>query len=298
MGDAVHGKRPAQLHDCGRIDHRRPQQLVGQAVVRPLPGRRVEVAATDVEQHAAGERVPVGAQARRQEPDQAVTGRHRQPGHDPVALSDSDGEADDVEVAGGHGPGVLGHLPADQRAARLQTSFGDTLDELVDVIGVELADGDVVEEEQRRSSLRGDVVDDHRHQVDADCREAAGGPGDHRLGADPVGRRHQHGVLVPVLGKREESAEAADVTDDFRTEGPAHLVLDPPDRLLSFREADAGAFVRLGRHRAGAGCDAGSSSAPLGVVICTGIGYSPVRHAVQNPDRDAPVASITRSRSR
>src|SRR5439155_7548733 len=114
----------------------------------------------------------------------------------------------------------------------------------------------------------------------------------------PVGRRHQHGVLVPVLWKREESAEAADVTDDFRTEGPAHLVLDSPDRLLSFREADAVAFVRLGRHRAGAGCDAGSSSAPLAVVICTGIGYSPVRHAVQNPDRDAPVASITRSRSR
>ena len=93
MGDAVHGKRPAQLHDCGRIDHRRPQQLVGQAVVRTLPGRRVEVAATDVEQHAAGERVSVGTQARRQEPDQTVAGRYCGPGHDPVALSDSDGEA-------------------------------------------------------------------------------------------------------------------------------------------------------------------------------------------------------------
>ena len=36
------------------------------------------------------------------------------------------------------------------------------------------------------------VVDAHRHQVDADRVEATGGPGDLGLGADAVGGRHQH----------------------------------------------------------------------------------------------------------
>jgi hypothetical protein len=44
---------------------------------------------------------------------------------------------------------MFGHLPADERATGLTATVGDTLDELLDVVGVELADGDVVEEEER-----------------------------------------------------------------------------------------------------------------------------------------------------
>ena len=92
-----------------------------------------------------------------------------------VALDDADREADQVELARLHGAGVLGHLAADQRAAGLAAALGHALDELLDVVGVELADRDVVEEEQRLGALADEVVDAHGDQVDADGVEAAGG---------------------------------------------------------------------------------------------------------------------------
>ena len=108
-----------------------------------------------------------------------------------VALGDADGEADEVELAGLHGAGVLGHLAADERAAGLPAALGHAVDELLDVVGVELADGDVVEEEERLGALAHEVVDAHGDEVDADRVEAAGGLGDERLGADAVGGRRR-----------------------------------------------------------------------------------------------------------
>ena len=99
-------------------------------------------------------------------------------GDELVALDHADREADEVELAGLHGAGVLGHLAADQRAAGLAAALGHALDELLDVVGVELADGDVVEEEQRLGALAHEVVDAHGDEVDADGVEAPGGLGD------------------------------------------------------------------------------------------------------------------------
>ena len=142
-----------------------------------------------------------------------------------------------------HGARVLGHLAADQRAAGLAAAMGHALDELLDVVGVELADRDVVEEEQGLGALADDVVDAHGHQVDADGVEAARGLGDQRLGADAVGGRHEHRVGVAVLGEREQPAEAADVADDLGPERGAHLGLDALDGLLAGRDADPGVLV-------------------------------------------------------
>ena len=89
-------------------------------------------------------------------------------GDEPVALDDADGEADEVELARLHGAGVLGHLAADERAAGLPAALGHAFDELLDVVGVEPADGDVVEEEQRLGALAHEVVDAHGDEVDAD----------------------------------------------------------------------------------------------------------------------------------
>ena len=112
------------------------------------------------------------------------------------------------------------------------------------MVGVEPADGDVVEEEQRLGALAHDVVDAHGDEVDADGVEAAGGLGDERLGADAVGRRHQHRVAVAVAGEGEQPAEAADVADDLGPERRADVVLDALDRLLAGRDVDAGAAGR------------------------------------------------------
>ena len=99
------------------------------------------------------------------------------------ALDDADREADQVELARLHEVGVLGHLAAEQRAPGLPAAVRDAADDLVDRLGHELADRDVVEEEERLGALHRDVVDRHRDEVDADRVVATGDPGDHRLRA-------------------------------------------------------------------------------------------------------------------
>ena len=134
--------------------------------------------------------------------DEHVAALHVLTGDEAVALGDADREADEVELARLHGARVLGHLAADQRAAGLPAAVGDALDELLDVVGVELADRDVVEEEERLGALAHDVVDAHGHEVDADRVEAPGGLRDEGLRADPVGGRDEDGVRVAVARRR------------------------------------------------------------------------------------------------
>src|SRR3546814_14380109 len=93
-----------------------------------------------LQQDAAGQRVAVRAQTWGGEADEDVAGLDVLTGDQVVALGGADREAHEVELAGLHGAGVLGHLPADQSAAGLATAVGDALDELLDVVGVALAE--------------------------------------------------------------------------------------------------------------------------------------------------------------
>ena len=113
------------------------------------------------------------------------------------------------------------------------------------MVGVELADGDVVEEEERLGALAHQVVDAHGDEVDPDGVEAPGGLGDQRLGADAVGGRHQHRIRAAVAGEGEEATEAADVADDLGAERRAHERLDAVDRSLAGIDVDAGTGVAL-----------------------------------------------------
>ena len=76
---------------------------------------------------------------------------------------------------------------------------------------VELAGGEVVEEEERRGALHGDVVDAVIDQVRADGVVDAEFEGDLELGADAVGRRDEDGIRKLLEVEREEAAEAADL---------------------------------------------------------------------------------------
>ena len=67
------------------------------------------------------------------------------PGDETVALRDTHGEADEIEVARLHRSRVLGHLTTDEGTAGLTTPLGHTLDELLDVVRIEPPHGDVVE---------------------------------------------------------------------------------------------------------------------------------------------------------
>ena len=75
-------------------------------------------------------------------------------------------------------------------------AFGDTGDELVDLLGHERADRDVVEEEQRLGALGGDVVDRHRDAVDADRVAAV-----RRAGRSPTSCRRRRST-TRAAGRR------------------------------------------------------------------------------------------------
>ena len=64
VGDRAHVDLPEQRGDGRRVDDRRHEQLVAEAVVGARPRGLLQVAAGVLEEHLAGEGVAVGAQAR------------------------------------------------------------------------------------------------------------------------------------------------------------------------------------------------------------------------------------------
>jgi nucleotide-binding universal stress UspA family protein len=83
-------------------------------------------------------------------------------------------------------------------------------------LGVELAGGEIVEEEQRLGTLHDEIVDAHRNEIDADRIVVAGIDGDLQLGADAVIGRHQDRVDEACGLEVEKTAEAADLAHRHR----------------------------------------------------------------------------------
>ncbi len=75
---------------------------------------------------------------------------------------------------------------------------------------VELAGGEIVEEEERLGALGQDVVGAHGDEVDADGLVQARGEGEHQLGAHSVRSRNEYGILEAGGLEIEEAAETAE----------------------------------------------------------------------------------------
>ena len=87
---------------------------------------------------------------------------------------------------------------------------------LCDLGRVQLADGDVVEEEQRLGAGDEDVVGAHRDEIDADGAVPVQELRELELGAHAVGAADQDRIgHLLECSRREEPAEAADVADDL-----------------------------------------------------------------------------------
>ena len=111
---------------------------------------------------------------------------------------------------------MLGGLAADQaRSRRCSQPRGDALDHFGGHVDVEPLADVVIEEEQRLGALDQNVVDAHRHQVDADRVVLAEREGQLELGADAVGAGDQH-RLAKALGQLDQRAEAADALPALR----------------------------------------------------------------------------------
>jgi hypothetical protein len=209
-------------------------------------------------QDGAHQRESVAVKAARREADQHVADADRRAVDHALAFDHADPEADELEVALRVDAGHRGGLAAEQRAARAPTPFGDAPERLRSDRRVELAHGEVVEEDQRLGALHDQVVHDHRHTVDADRVVAPEQGRELELRADAVRRGHQHRILVP-LGRLEQPREAADAGQQLRPMRALRDLLDLLDEAVVAVEVTP---ARRSRRSAGRVCRGGGT--PLG----------------------------------
>ena len=178
--------------------------------------------------------------------------------HQHVALADAgrveqcapfggaDHEARHVELAGGVHPGHLRRFAANQGAAVDLTGAGHALDQRLDHAGAQLAQRQVVEEEEGTCAGRGDVVHAGVHHVLADHAVAFHCDGQLEFGAYAVGARHQHRLVV--AGQPVQGAESADAAEHLR---PVRASRDGGDASLDVLRGvkiDPGGRIGSGVH--------------------------------------------------
>ena len=173
-------------------------------------GRRVQVYAGEIN-HLAHQRIAVGVDPRRGEPQDDVPGRDILPWQQAIAFRRADRKPGKVIVAVLVDPGHLGGLAANQGTSGLPAALRDAGDNGGPNLRIELAAGEIVEKEQRFGALYHEIVHRHRHEVDTDRVVPASGGRDLDLGSDPVGGRHQDGVAKARSLEVEQASEAADV---------------------------------------------------------------------------------------
>ena len=185
--------------------------------------------------------------------------------------------------------------------------LGDAADDGDGGVDVELAGGEVVEEEQRLGALHEHVVDAHRDQVDADRVVAVELLGELELGADAVGARDQHRLAV-LARQVEQRAEAAQAAHHFGPETALDQRLDAFDDFVARVDVDAGVAVgeRSGGGHAGGHGARGKRQGPAilaGVADAAGVGAAGAACGTMQADRrrqgwiDAPGISHGARRS-
>ena len=138
---------------------------------------------------------------------------------------------------------MLSHLAADERAASLAATLGNAGDDLGHRLGLQLAHGNVVKEEQGLSAGCQHVVHAHSHQVDAHGVVFVADLSQAQLGANAVGAGHGNGVFHILSGSQaEQTAESADIANDLRAIGAVHGVLNGVYRTSALLDV----YARLG----------------------------------------------------
>ena len=119
----------------------------------------------------------------------------------------------------------LCRFPADKGAAVGAAGFGYAAHHVLGDLVVKLADGKVVQEEERRRALDGNVIDTVVDQVGAHGVVHAQGKRHLQLGADTVGAGNQDRVGVFGGVQAEEAAKSADLAQHLLIEGLLREIL-------------------------------------------------------------------------
>ena len=160
-----------------------------------------------------------------------------------AAFDGADGKAGQIVVAVGVHARHLGGLAADEGAAGVAAALGDAGDDGRAGGDLELAAGEIVEEEERLGPLHDQVVHAHRDEIDADAVMLVGGDRELQFRADPVGGRHQDGIAVSGRFRIEEGPEAAEGRRGAAAHGRARQGLDGLDQRIAGVDVDPGGFV-------------------------------------------------------
>ena len=160
-------------------------------------------------------------------------------------VDDAHGKAGKVVVGRSHNARVLGHLAAHERAARELAAVCHALDDLCHVLGLDVADGNIVQKEERLGARSQNVVDAHGDQVLAHRLVTVHDLGEDELGAHAVGTADQDRVFhILKRGGREQAAKATDAADNLGTVGILNHLLNSVDGAAALGGIDAGILIR------------------------------------------------------
>ena len=129
----------------------------------------------------------------RPKPDQHITCRNVC-GQQPPAFGGPHGKPGQIIIIGGIHPRHFGGFAPHQGTARLPAAFRDAGDHGARLGQLQLSGGEIIQEEQRLGPLHHQVIDTHRHQINADRVMNARFNRNPQLGAHAIGGRHQHGI--------------------------------------------------------------------------------------------------------
>ena len=163
-------------------------------------------------------------------------------------IDEADDRPAEVDLLVAVDPGQLSRLAAEDRASRRAAHLGRPLDELDDLLRLDRARSDVVEEEERLGARGEDVVDAVRGEVGAAPAKPTRAPAEDELRADGVGRGGEQAPLVDRVETGERAERADHGVRPGRVDGRAKAV----DDGLGRRERDPCGCVRLVVRRHGA----------------------------------------------
>ena len=142
---------------------------------------------------------------------------------------------------------MLRGLAADQRAAGAHAALRNALHDLGDLLGVVLAAGDIIEEEERLRAAAHDVVDTHGDAVDADRIVLVEQHGGDELCADAVRAGNEHRLLHAGKLRLEQAAEAADAGNHAGNRRALHVLLHQLHRFIAGGHVDARGLVAVAK---------------------------------------------------
>ena len=191
---------------------------------------------------ATSEAVTIGMQSDGRHTDQLVAIFDAFAIDDEIPFDHADDGADQVELILRINTRHLCSLAAQQCDAMVGASIGHTGDSFRHHARIQLANPDVIEEEQWFRTLHEDVVDAVLHQATSDGVEAANRRSNPDLGADAIRRRHKDRLVAQSISS-EQATETADICQHTVT-------MTSTDRLLggiqgSFRRGDIHAGVTV-----------------------------------------------------